>query len=160
MWGNMQQITHEHGCSPVNLQHILRTLFTKNTSGRLLLWRFIWKKNILSTVDPSYNELWRGHGILFDIIAVRKWVKNIRKLRFSQFSIFFLYCVCFKIFILSLFLFMVAILQRSNKWRRIKYLVRTQISVLGNFIFWRSNNSSVPNKQTWNLKIDRLVGSS
>ena len=118
------------------------------------------EKNVFSTVDPSYNELWRGHGILFDIIAVRKWVKKIRKLRFSQFGIFFLYCVCFKIFILSLFLFMVAILQRSNKWRRIKYLVRTQISVLGNFIFWRFNNSSVPNKQTWKLKIDRLVGSS
>ena len=26
-----------HGCSPVNLLHIFRTLFTKNTSGRLLL---------------------------------------------------------------------------------------------------------------------------
>ena len=25
-----------HGCSPVNLLHIFRTLFTKNTSGRLL----------------------------------------------------------------------------------------------------------------------------
>ena len=39
---NMQQsnfieITLPHGCSPVNLLHIFRTPFTKNTSGWLLL---------------------------------------------------------------------------------------------------------------------------
>ena len=31
------QITLRHGCSPVNLLHIFRTPFPKNTSGRLLL---------------------------------------------------------------------------------------------------------------------------
>ena len=30
------------------------------------------EKNIFSSVDPSYNELCRGHGILFDIITVQK----------------------------------------------------------------------------------------
>ena len=34
---NFIEITLWHGCSPVNLLHILRTPFTKNTSGRLLL---------------------------------------------------------------------------------------------------------------------------
>ena len=34
---NMQQITLRDGCSPVNLLHIFRTPFLKNTSGRLLL---------------------------------------------------------------------------------------------------------------------------
>ena len=31
------EIALRHGCSPVNLLHISRTLFLKNTSGRLLL---------------------------------------------------------------------------------------------------------------------------
>ena len=31
------EITLRHGYSPVNLLHIFRTHFTKNTSGRLLL---------------------------------------------------------------------------------------------------------------------------
>ena len=31
------EITLQHGCSPVNLPHIFRTSFPKNTSGRLLL---------------------------------------------------------------------------------------------------------------------------
>ena len=35
------EITLRHGCSPVNLLHIFRTLFPKNTSGWLLLNIFI-----------------------------------------------------------------------------------------------------------------------
>ena len=34
--GNVFDITLRHGCSPVNLLHIFRTAFTKNTSGWLL----------------------------------------------------------------------------------------------------------------------------
>ena len=34
---NFIEITLRHGCSPVNLLHIFRTLFTKNNSGWLLL---------------------------------------------------------------------------------------------------------------------------
>ena len=34
---NFIEITLRHGCSPVNLLHIFRTPFTKNTSGWLLL---------------------------------------------------------------------------------------------------------------------------
>ena len=34
---NFIEITLHHGCSPVNLLHIFRTLFTKNIPGRLLL---------------------------------------------------------------------------------------------------------------------------
>ena len=29
-------------------------------------------KNISSTVGSSYNELWRGNGILFDLIMIQK----------------------------------------------------------------------------------------
>ena len=35
---NFIEITLRHGCSPVNLQHIFRTTFLKNTSGRLFLY--------------------------------------------------------------------------------------------------------------------------
>ena len=34
-----------HGCSPVNLPHIFRTPFLKNTSGRLLLKYYLKNKN-------------------------------------------------------------------------------------------------------------------
>ena len=34
---NFNEITLPHGCSPVNLLHIFRTCFLKNTSGWLLL---------------------------------------------------------------------------------------------------------------------------
>ena len=37
---NFIEITLPHGCSPVNLLHIFRTPFTKNTSGWLLLTIF------------------------------------------------------------------------------------------------------------------------
>ena len=95
------------------------------------------------TVDPSYNKLWRGHRILFDIVKVRNWVEKIRKLRFFN-CVYFSYIKfafqsipvgCrFKIFI-SVFLFVVATLRLSNKWSDIKHLASTQISVHGNFKF-------------------------
>ena len=34
---NFIEIALQHGCFPVNLLHIFRTPFSKNTSGRLLL---------------------------------------------------------------------------------------------------------------------------
>ena len=34
---NFIEIALRHGCSPVNLLHIFRTLFPRNTSGGLLL---------------------------------------------------------------------------------------------------------------------------
>ena len=49
MHSNSIEITLWHECSPVNLLHILRTLFTNNTSGRLLLFLLysaFWKKGI------------------------------------------------------------------------------------------------------------------
>ena len=37
MLSNFTDIAFRHGCSPINLLHIFRTPFLKNTSGRLLL---------------------------------------------------------------------------------------------------------------------------
>ena len=42
---NFIQITLRHGCSPVNLLHIIRTPFPNNTSGGLLLFLWMWFYN-------------------------------------------------------------------------------------------------------------------
>ena len=44
MFCNFIEITLRHGCSPVNLLHIFRTIFLKKTSVRLLLYWF-WMSN-------------------------------------------------------------------------------------------------------------------
>ena len=54
---NFIEITLPHECSPVNLLHIFRTLFLKNTSGRLLL------KLIASVYNPLvYNSQFWSHS--------------------------------------------------------------------------------------------------
>ena len=58
----VKNLTLRHGCSPVNLLHIFRTPFHKNTSGRLLLkhlWRnFFWKNSDFSYFCEKYPSLW------------------------------------------------------------------------------------------------------
>ena len=44
---NIIEIALRHGCSPVNLLHIFRTPFLKNTSGRLLLHETHTKESII-----------------------------------------------------------------------------------------------------------------
>ena len=55
------EITLRHGYSPVNLLHIFRTHFTKNTSGRLLLKTEKWKLHItlevLNEVLVEFREI-------------------------------------------------------------------------------------------------------
>ena len=59
---NFVEITHRHGCSPVNLLHIFSTSFTKNTSGWLSL--FISRKWYHSHVC-SYWTILFGYDIIF-----------------------------------------------------------------------------------------------
>ena len=47
---NFIEITLQHRCSPVNLVHIFRTPFLKNTSGWLLL--------VNDSLCPCYRGLW------------------------------------------------------------------------------------------------------
>ena len=59
---NFIEITLRHGCSPVNLLHIFRTLFPKNTSGWLLLSMSITKNsgrllNLFSQVKLKLKQL-------------------------------------------------------------------------------------------------------
>ena len=42
------EITLRHGCSPVNLRHIFRIAFLKNSSGRLLLFLLIGASKCIS----------------------------------------------------------------------------------------------------------------
>ena len=59
---NFLEITLRHGCSPVNLQHIFRTPFTKNTSGRLVFYIRSGKSNqfqdlkILNSKSKSFHR--------------------------------------------------------------------------------------------------------
>ena len=55
-----------HGCSPVNLLHIFRTPFTKNTSGGLLLAILNSIYRTISTDRSSECSLWQTLKILLN----------------------------------------------------------------------------------------------
>ena len=55
---NFIEITLRHGCSPVNLLHIFRILFLKNTSGQLLLI------DVLSAEDLDFIKIKKPKGIV------------------------------------------------------------------------------------------------
>ena len=50
---NFIEITLRYGCSPVNLLHVFRTLFLKNTSGWLLLLKADWNTCIRKKLQMS-----------------------------------------------------------------------------------------------------------
>ena len=54
---NFIKIAFRHGCSPVNLLHIFRILFPKNTTGGLLLKPIIFRE--LITVISPVSEIWQ-----------------------------------------------------------------------------------------------------
>ena len=60
---NFIEVTHRHGCCPVNLQHIFRTPLLKNTSGRLLL-NFWGSINILLQIPHKMGKNWRKFWVL------------------------------------------------------------------------------------------------
>ena len=53
-WAHALQL-YWHGCCPVNLLHIVRAPFPKNTLGRLLLYVHIHVKKEISVTDVSYG---------------------------------------------------------------------------------------------------------
>ena len=61
LW-NFIEVARRHGCSPVNLLHIFRTPFPKNTPGRLLLMLYKQKvKTFYLGVANSFNRLLQSH---------------------------------------------------------------------------------------------------
>ena len=57
---NFIEITLRHGCSPVNLLHIFRTSFPKNTPGGLLLYKAFCKSRESSSVAGSFRNFRPG----------------------------------------------------------------------------------------------------
>ena len=77
------EITLQHGCSPVNLLHIFRTPFLKNTSWRLLVHfvlqdqseDYIGEDDIIDMVEVIVYKL-RVSYIVFIELHHRKYSEN------------------------------------------------------------------------------------
>ena len=67
MQTNFIEITLRHGCSLVNLQHILRTSFPKNSCGGLLL---NWKLNNSVYKDLKFKN-WEFNNNLIALIIIK-----------------------------------------------------------------------------------------
>ena len=69
---NFIEIAVRHGCSPVNLLHIFRTLFHKNTSGGLLLENYYCLKfvEILTSEIKLYAYLKSANLELISIFSL------------------------------------------------------------------------------------------
>ena len=65
---NFIEITLRHECSPVNLLHIFKTPFLKNTSGWLLLY-------IMQTLFLPWREPW--WELIFLFFIKKYWVANL-----------------------------------------------------------------------------------
>ena len=86
---NFTEITLRHGCSPVNLLHILRTPFTKNTSGWLLLDGY----SIGSILDIAHFESNKYFTyfrfFIFHIFQIEVLTKKVQQnLKLEIFDIF------------------------------------------------------------------------
>ena len=93
MQSNLIEIALRHGCSPINLMHIFRTHFTKNTSGWLLLWILWWEKKAMRTM----NEVMKSLLNLIDQLIVnniQSWLGKTKQL-FEIFKIILDSCFSF-----------------------------------------------------------------
>ena len=88
---NFFEITLRHGCSPVNLLHIFRTPFPRNTSGWVLLTRLLFPK-----------KLWK----FTSTISFRKYKRKVVIYPFnydSSKSTFFMLNMAFDVFLGTVF---------------------------------------------------------
>ena len=77
---NFIEIALRHGCSPVNLLHIFRTLFPRNTSGWLLLETPMKSSDFdFDNVDKMYYNCHRSlsYGVL--CIDSSDWIRRQQK---------------------------------------------------------------------------------
>ena len=74
---NIIEIALRHGCSPVNLLHIFRTPFTKNTSGWLLLY-LIHFNLIIPWLQLDDNTSNRHLCPLLHIYHIQDHIRNIQ----------------------------------------------------------------------------------
>ena len=78
---NIIEITLPHGCSPVNLLHIFRTPFPRNTSGWLLLIRRT--TLYLSQIHKNCKSQWQN-----DLISVKVDFNCHNKSSYKSYRIF------------------------------------------------------------------------
>ena len=62
---NFIEIALQNGCSPVNLLHIFRTPFVKNSPGRLLLTVKINTCSIIYLIDILYTQVYLRRQLLY-----------------------------------------------------------------------------------------------
>ena len=67
-----------HGCSPVNLLHIFRTPFTKNTSGWLLLSRYLNCTELKSLSGHNPRRHRTSFQRRYDVVRCRTTLKRPR----------------------------------------------------------------------------------
>ena len=67
---NFVGLTLRHGCSPVNLLHLFRTPFLKNTSGQLLL--NVVSRNINSDILKQSSSIYTLYYINFSSDKAKK----------------------------------------------------------------------------------------
>ena len=74
---DFNKVAKQHECSPVNLLHIFRILFSKNTSGWLLsvfMFDFIRELKLLNLVEQRYNQkIW---NLYFYLRKSGHWCKE------------------------------------------------------------------------------------
>ena len=93
---NFIEIALRHGCSSINLLHIFRTTFYKNTFegllldnlfGRVLPWNLVWQKKQRNCLENVFNKLlakfynqtivfrntWLGNTIRIFFIKPTRW---------------------------------------------------------------------------------------
>ena len=74
---NFIEIAFRHGCSPVNLLHIFRTLFPRNTSGWLLLETPMKSSDFdFDNVDGMYYKCHRSLRYGGLCIDSSDWIRN------------------------------------------------------------------------------------
>ena len=81
---NFIEITLRHGCPPVNLLHIFRTPFSKNTSGRLLQPFICWRDNQKRTQLIRLLLVCVCLFILFHLLASSDCKTSVTYLRCSD----------------------------------------------------------------------------
>ena len=123
------QIALRHGCSSVNLQHIFRTTFPKNTSGGLLLsivfniFQYFYSKccRLLDSIETNGSVLTKGINVLasscvlsfVELCCVLSFVELCCVLSFIELSFIELCSSCVLSFIQLCFVFWVLYFGRN-----------------------------------------------
>ena len=123
------EIALRHGCSPVNLLHILRTPFPKNISRRLLLLYMKWIKNIhaLARFTQWRRKVWYLHKtddiftnksyFMYFVISFLVWIRGYNVI-FQEYLDLQIFGLDFKIveFLLSFIIWRPSYITFNNKY--------------------------------------------